>query len=61
MALELVEELLERVLVNLLAAFRGVVAIEQHFGLDVLCLAMHFRFGEQAGKAAENLQEGGHG
>jgi hypothetical protein len=35
--------------------------VEQHFRLDVLRLAMRFRLGEQAGKAAENLQEGGHG
>jgi len=35
--------------------------VEQHLGLDVLCLAMRFRLGEQAGKAAENLQEGRHG
>src|SRR6185436_240180 len=35
--------------------------VEQHLGLDVLCLAMRLRLGEQAGKAAENLQESGHG
>ncbi len=35
--------------------------VEQHLGLDFLRLAMRLGLGQQAGKAAEDLQEGGNG